>query len=173
MKTVRGSLKKWRQPSWLPVMAASCRQFSNQPAAGNRCTGRLGSCSVEKMPGGWLRRLVAVEISTPFRRRWRRRHVTSDLFYRAAGKPATTFSDTLLRKFGSNQFFDMKSFVEMSRRIQWPKNEFPHRLSPEPAAVGAGCHRATGSAVASVKPRGATPLYGVPVASRRRLSFFR
>jgi hypothetical protein len=45
--------------------------------------------------------------------------------------------------------------------------------SPEPAAVGAGCYRATGSAVASVKPRGATPLYGVPAASRRRLSFFR
>jgi hypothetical protein len=42
------------------------------------------------MPGGWLRRLVAVEISTPFRRRWRRRHVTSDLFYKAAGKPAAT-----------------------------------------------------------------------------------
>ena len=45
--------------------------------------------------------------------------------------------------------------------------------SPEPAAVGAGCHRATGSAVASVKPRWATPLYGVHVASRRWLSFFR
>ena len=45
--------------------------------------------------------------------------------------------------------------------------------SPEPAAVGAGCHRATGSAVTSVKSRGATPLYGVHVASRRWLSFFR
>jgi hypothetical protein len=40
--------------------------------------------------------------------------------------------------------------------------------SPEPTAVGAGS-----SAVASVKPRGATPLYGVHVASRRWLSFLR
>ena len=39
--------------------------------------------------------------------------------------------------------------------------------SPEPTAVGA-----VSSAVASVKPRGATPLYGVHVASRRWLSFF-
>ena len=80
---------------------------------------------------------------------------------------------TVSSRFGNDQFFDMKSFVEMSRRIQWSRNEFSHRLSPEPAAVGAGCHRATGSAVASVKPRGATPLYGVHAASRRRLSFFR
>ena len=28
--------------------------------------------------------------------------------------------------------------------------------APEPNAVDAGCHRATGSAIASVKPRGAT-----------------
>ena len=68
---------------------------------------------------------------------------------------------TVSSKFGNDQFFDMKSFVEMSRRIQWSKNEFSHRLSPEPTAVGAGCHRATGSAVA------------VHVASRRWLSFFR
>ena len=40
--------------------------------------------------------------------------------------------------------------------------------SPEPTAVGA-CR----SAIASVKPRGATPLYGVHVTSRRWLSFFR
>jgi len=40
--------------------------------------------------------------------------------------------------------------------------------SPEPTAVGA-----VGSAIASVKPRGATPLYGVHVTSRRWLSFFR
>jgi hypothetical protein len=40
-------------------------------------------------------------------------------------------------KFGNDQFFDMKSFVEMSRRIQWLKNEFSHRLSPEPTAVAA------------------------------------
>jgi len=40
--------------------------------------------------------------------------------------------------------------------------------SPEPTAVGA-CR----SAVASVKPRGATHLYGVHAASRRWLSFFR
>jgi hypothetical protein len=78
---------------------------------------------------------------------------------------------TVSSKCVNDQFFDMKSLVEMSRRIQWSKNEFSHSLSPQPAAVGAGCHRATGSAVASVKPRGATPLYTVHVTSRRRLSF--
>jgi hypothetical protein len=40
--------------------------------------------------------------------------------------------------------------------------------SPEPTAVGA-----FSSAIASVKPRGATPLYGVHAASRRWLSFLR
>jgi hypothetical protein len=35
---------------------------------------------------------------------------------------------------------------EMSRRIRWSKTGFSHSLSPEPTAVGAGCHRATGSA---------------------------
>ena len=44
----------------------------------------------------------------------------------------------------------------------WPNK------SPKPTAVGA-----VSSAVASVKPRGATHLYGVHVASRRWLSFFR
>ena len=79
---------------------------------------------------------------------------------------------TVLSKCGNDPFFDMKSFVEMSRRIQWSKNEFSHSLSPEPAAVAAGCHRATGSAVGGVKPRGATPLYGVHGASRWWLSLF-
>ena len=32
------------------------------------------------------------------------------------------------------------------KKQQWSKNAFSHRLSTEPAAVGAGCHRATGSA---------------------------
>ena len=50
----------------------------------------------------------------------------------------------------------MANFDEMSRRIRWSKNEFSHRLSPEPTAVGAGR-----SAVA------------VPAASRRWLSFLR
>jgi hypothetical protein len=40
-------------------------------------------------------------------------------------------------KFGNDQFFDMKSFVEMSRRIHWFKNEFSHSLSPEPTWLGA------------------------------------
>ena len=44
----------------------------------------------------------------------------------------------------------------------WPNK------SPEPTAVGA-----FSSAIASVKPRGATHLYGVHVTSRRWLSFFR
>src|ERR1035441_6851563 len=53
---------------------------------------------------------------------------------------------TVSSKFGNDQFFDMRSFVAMSRRIKWSKNEFSHSLSPEPTAGGAGCHRATGSA---------------------------
>jgi hypothetical protein len=32
----------------------------------------------------------------------------------------------------------MTHFDEMSRRIEWSKNEFLHRLSPEPTVVGAG-----------------------------------
>ena len=59
-------------------------------------------------------------------------------------------------KFGNDQIFDMGNFDGMSRRIQWSKNEFSHRLTPEPTAVGAGR-----SAVA------------VHVASRRWLSFLR
>jgi hypothetical protein len=39
-----------------------------------------------------------------------------------------------LSKSGNDQFFDMKSFDEMSRRIQWSKNEFSHSLSPKPTA---------------------------------------
>ena len=57
-------------------------------------------------------------------------------------------------KFGNDQIFDMGNFDEMSRRIEWSKNEFSHRLSPEPTAVGA-----VSSAVA------------VHVTSRRWLSF--
>jgi hypothetical protein len=41
---------------------------------------------------------------------------------------------TVSSKFGHDQLFDMKSFVEMSGRMQWSKNEFSHRLSPEPGA---------------------------------------
>ena len=47
-------------------------------------------------------------------------------------------------------------------------NEMLPNKSPEPTADGAAS-----SAIASVKPRGATHLYGVHVASRRWLSFFR
>ncbi len=58
--------------------------------------------------------------------------------------------------FGNDPNFDMTHFDETSRWMGWPKNEFSHRLSPEPTAVGAGS-----SAVA------------VHVASRRWLSFVR
>jgi hypothetical protein len=59
-------------------------------------------------------------------------------------------------KFGNDQIFDMENFDEVSRRIEWSKNEFSHSLAPEPTAVGA-----VRSAVA------------VHVASRRWLSFLR
>ena len=59
-------------------------------------------------------------------------------------------------KFGNDTIFNMANFDESSRRIGWSKNEFSHRLTPEPTAVGAGR-----SAIA------------VHVASRRWLSFFR
>jgi hypothetical protein len=42
---------------------------------------------------------------------------------------------TVLRKFGNDQFRDMRCVVEMSRRIQWSKNEFSHSLSPEPTPI--------------------------------------
>lgn len=58
--------------------------------------------------------------------------------------------------FGNDQIFDMANFDEMSRRTQWPKNEFSHTLAPEPAAVGA--------------VRSAVTVYA---ASRRWFSFFR
>jgi hypothetical protein len=47
--------------------------------------------------------------------------------------------ETVLSKFGNDQFFDMQSFVEMATRIQWSKNEFSPSLSPEPAPIGAFC----------------------------------
>jgi hypothetical protein len=38
----------WRQPSWLPVQAASCRQFIlTNLRLEAALSGRLGSCSVE------------------------------------------------------------------------------------------------------------------------------
>ena len=67
-------------------------------------------------------------------------------------------------KFGNDQFCVVLNFDEMSRWILWSENEFSHNLSPEPTAVGA-----VHSADAGVKPRGATPLYGVPAASWRWL----
>jgi hypothetical protein len=52
--------------------------------------------------------------------------------------------------------------------------DLPANNLPEPAAVGAdGRPVLRGSAVAGVKPRGATPLYGVHAASRRWFSFRR
>jgi hypothetical protein len=38
-------------------------------------------------------------------------------------------------KFGNDQIFDMANFDETSRRIEWSKNEFSHRLSLEPTPV--------------------------------------
>ena len=32
-------------------------------------------------------------------------------------------------KFGNDQIFDMENFDEVSRRIEWSKNEFSHSLS--------------------------------------------
>ena len=58
--------------------------------------------------------------------------------------------------------------VSAAFSARWVVEEFSHSLSLEPTAVGA-----VRSAVASVKPRGATHLYGVHVTSRRWLSFFR
>jgi len=40
-------------------------------------------------------------------------------------------------KFGNDPIFDMARFDELSRWIGWSKNEFSHRLAPEPTAVGA------------------------------------
>jgi hypothetical protein len=40
-------------------------------------------------------------------------------------------------KFGNDQISDMENFDEMSRRIEWSKNEFSHSLSPEPTGSGA------------------------------------
>jgi hypothetical protein len=40
-------------------------------------------------------------------------------------------------KFGNDQISDMENFDEMSRRIKWSKNEFLHRLSPQPTRDGA------------------------------------
>src|ERR1039457_7109516 len=75
-------------------------------------------------------------------------------------------------KIGNDPKRVMANFDEVSRRIRWSKNEFSHRLTPEPTAVGAvACPVLRGSAVAGVKPREATPLYGVHVASRRWLNF--
>jgi hypothetical protein len=59
-------------------------------------------------------------------------------------------------KFCNDTIFDMADFDESGRWIEWSKNEFSHRLSPEPTAVGA-----CSSAIA------------VHVASRRWLSFLR
>jgi hypothetical protein len=44
---------------------------------------------------------------------------------------------TVLSKFGNDQFLNMGSDVEMSRRIQWSEIEFLNSLSPEPTPIGA------------------------------------
>ena len=41
-------------------------------------------------------------------------------------------------KFGNDTIFDMADFDESGRWIEWSKNEFSHRLAPEPTPVGAG-----------------------------------
>jgi hypothetical protein len=35
-------------------------------------------------------------------------------------------------KFGNDHIFNMANFDETSRWMRWSKNEFLHRLSPEP-----------------------------------------
>jgi hypothetical protein len=42
-------------------------------------------------------------------------------------------------KFGNDQIFDMENFDEVSRRIEWSKNEFSHSLSPEPTPIARRC----------------------------------
>jgi hypothetical protein len=42
---------------------------------------------------------------------------------------------TVLSKFGNDQILNMRSDVEMSRRIQWSEIEFSHSLSPEPTPI--------------------------------------
>jgi hypothetical protein len=37
--------------------------------------------------------------------------------------------------FGNDQIFDMTHFDETSRWMEWSKNEFSHRLSPEPTPI--------------------------------------
>jgi hypothetical protein len=38
-------------------------------------------------------------------------------------------------KFGNDKIFNMANFDESSRWIEWSKNEFSHRLSPEPTPI--------------------------------------
>jgi hypothetical protein len=40
-------------------------------------------------------------------------------------------------KIGNDPIYDMAHFDETSRWMEWSKNEFSHRLAPEPTAVGA------------------------------------
>jgi hypothetical protein len=74
--------------------------------------------------------------------------------------------------FGIGDFTDIDcSIFAVDERVSTVGKQLrfmPPNKSPEPTADGAGS-----SAIASVKPRGATPLYGVHVTSRRWLSFFR
>jgi hypothetical protein len=80
-------------------------------------------------------------------------------------------------KFGNDQIFDMENFDEVSRRIEWSKNEFSHRLAPEPTAVSSS--RSFGAKADGAFPPslryGATgsSAIAVHVASRRWLSFLR
>jgi hypothetical protein len=69
-------------------------------------------------------------------------------------------------KFGNDPIFNMRTFDESSRWIGWSKDELSHSLALQLTAV-----RAVRSAVASVKPREAAPLYVVPVESRWWLFF--
>ena len=42
-------------------------------------------------------------------------------------------------EIGSDAKYVMANYDEMSRRIEWSKNEFSHRLTPEPTSIGAFC----------------------------------
>jgi hypothetical protein len=57
--------------------------------------------------------------------------------------------------FGNYPIFDMGDFEKSSGWIGWSRNEFSHRLSPQPPAVGAG-----------------RSAFAVRAARRRWLTFF-
>src|ERR1035441_3281132 len=89
-KNLRGCLNRWRQPSWLPVMEASCRQFSTNLRLEAALTGRPGSCFVEMMAYEVAATPPSPERCGDFDCDEASQPPSRHLFYRAAGKPAAT-----------------------------------------------------------------------------------